>query len=47
MFGIRTGCTAKAAFCVVTAGAAQVPWFVGNGTASFTGIGHDEPPLEL
>jgi hypothetical protein len=46
MFGIRIRCTAKAAFSVVTAGAAQVPWFVGDGTASFTSIGHDEPPSE-
>jgi hypothetical protein len=45
MFGIRIGCTAKAAFCIITTGAAQMPWFVSDGTARFACIGHYGPPL--
>jgi hypothetical protein len=45
MFGIRIGCAAKAAFCIITTGAAQMPWFVSDGTARFACIGHYGPPL--
>jgi hypothetical protein len=45
MFGIRIRCAAKAAFRVITTGAAKMPGFTSDRTAGFACIGHDEPPL--
>jgi hypothetical protein len=45
MSGIHFRGTAETAFGLVSAGVAQMPRIVGYGTAIFTRIGHDLPPL--
>jgi hypothetical protein len=47
MFGISFRCTTKTAFAGIAARVAQMSGIAGDGTAIFTCVGHDGPPLVI
>jgi hypothetical protein len=42
---INTRSTTEAAIFFITAGIAQMPWFIGNRAAAFTCVSHIDSPL--